>query len=69
MRRERVKDADCHELSLVEDTQPIAQSFGFVHVMRRVQDDIAIVAEAAREIKNFFARLRNPPLPSAPPAR
>ena len=41
-----------------ENTQPIAQPFGLFHIVRRVQDGIAIIAEAAHQLKNVLARLR-----------
>src|SRR5262249_2148935 len=52
------KSTDRHQLSLMENSQPIAQLLRLFQIMRRVQDRVALISEAAHYFQNFLARLR-----------
>ena len=53
-----VQSPDSHEPSFIQNTKPIAKCFCLFHVVRRVKNGVAIIAKAAHEFQNFFARLR-----------
>jgi hypothetical protein len=53
-----VESADRDQLPFAQDSQSVAQSLRFFHVVRGVQNRIAVIAQAANDFQDLFARLR-----------
>jgi hypothetical protein len=57
--QQRVESAHSDELPLTQDSQAVAQSFRLFHVMRGVQDGVAVIAQTANDFQDLLERLRS----------
>src|SRR5579862_5128330 len=55
--QQRLESAHCDELAFIQNSEAVAQSLRLFHVVRRVEDRVALIAQAADDFQNLLTRL------------
>src|SRR5271169_5212674 len=53
-----IKSADRDEFAFAQDSQAVAQPLRLFHVVRRIKDGVAVIAQAANDFQDLLTRLR-----------